>query len=132
MTIFNRDKKFDLQLAASEIAEKRLAELLGSKKIELKTETYQWRRTGNIAIEYSAYGNPSGIATTEADLWFHELRDDDGRTVTWLMFEVPRLKELCRAAYKRGDFRTGGGDNGAFEMVVLPVDINQWLGRPPQ
>jgi hypothetical protein len=124
---FNRDSKFDIQLAASAIAEKRVAELLGDKKIEIKTETWQWRRTGNIAIEYRCRGRPSGISTTEADVWIHELRDDEGRTLVRLMFEVPRLKELCRVAHGQGRFRIGGGDRGEFDVILLPLNLNLWL-----
>ena len=39
-------------------------------KIEVKAEKLAGI-TGNIAIEYSCSGRPSGILTTEADLWVH-------------------------------------------------------------
>src|SRR4029077_13721433 len=52
---FNRDAKFDLQLNQALLNERRLGEIFESQKIEkieLKSETWQWERTGNIAIEY--------------------------------------------------------------------------------
>ena len=39
-------------------------------KVEVKAEKLA-SITGNIAIEYSCSGRPSGILTTEADLWVH-------------------------------------------------------------
>lgn len=124
MITFNRDAKFDLQLSAALIAERRLAYIFSAakiEKIELKTETWQWRRTGNIAIEYRQKGQPSGIAITEADYWVHELCADDGSTLGYFMIPVPHLKTLCREALRRGRHHTGGGDGGKFDMVLLSV-----------
>jgi hypothetical protein len=67
---FNRDAKFDLQLNQALLNERRLAEIFESQKIEkieLKSETWQWERTGNIAIEYRCDEKPSGISITQAD-----------------------------------------------------------------
>jgi hypothetical protein len=121
--IFNRDRKFDLQLSDALIRERCLAEIFCAaniEKIELKSETWQWEQTGNIAIEYACDGQPSGIATTEADYWVHELRRD-GRTLLYLMLPVERLKELARAAYQAGQHREHGGDAGRFSVVLLKL-----------
>jgi len=120
---FNRDAKFDMQLSAALVAERRLADIFTEgkfEKIELKTETWQWRRTGNIAVEYRQRGRPSGIAITEADYWVHELREDDGEPVGYFVIPVPRLKRLAREAYLAGH-HVVGGDNGEYEMVLLSV-----------
>lgn len=120
---FNRDRKFDIQLDAALIAERRLGEIFAAatiEKIELKTETWQWEQTGNICIEYLCDAKPSGISVTEADYWVHELRRDDD-TLVYLMFPVPRLKELCRAAIKAGRSRSNAGDDGRFTVVLLPL-----------
>jgi hypothetical protein len=119
----NRDRKFDLQLSQALIDERRLAEIFTSmsiEKIELKSESFQWEQTDNICIEYRCDGRPSGISTTEADVWVHELKRD-GKTVVYLMFPIDRLKELCRAAIKNGRSRSGAGDGGRFEVVILPL-----------
>jgi hypothetical protein len=121
--VFNRDQKFDIQLAAALVAERRLADIfVGAKleKIELKTETWQWEQTGNIAIEFRCDGRPSGISTTEADIWVHELRRDDA-TLLYLMIPIARLKDLCRAAIKAGRWRSNAGDDGRFDVVILPL-----------
>ena len=57
---FNRNNKFDLQLSASLVRERALGEIFvhaifdGMKpvRIELKSETWQWEKTGNICVEY--------------------------------------------------------------------------------
>jgi hypothetical protein len=121
--IFNRDEKFDLQLSEALIRERGLAEIFCAAKIErieLKSETWQWEQTGNIAIEYACDGEPSGIATTIADYWVHELRRSD-QTLLYLMVPLQRLKELARAAYRAGDHREHGGDGRRFSVVLLKL-----------
>ena len=126
--VFNPDNKYDIQLSAALVRERALGDIFqhsvfdGTKpvRIELKTETWLWERTGNICVEYRADGKPSGIAITEADIWVHELRRDDG-TVLWLMIPVPHLKELCRTAIKAGRTRSSAGDDGRFDVVLLRI-----------
>ena len=118
---FNRDRKFDLQLDQALIDERRLADIFehaNIRRIELKSESHQWEKTGNICIEYRQNGNPSGIAATEADLWVHELKRD-GETLCYLMFPAERLKKLAREAYKKGRYRSNAGDGGRFDVVLL-------------
>jgi hypothetical protein len=120
---FNRDRKFDLQLADALINERRLADIFAHakiEKIELKSETWQWEQTGNIAIEIACDGKPSGIATTEADMWVHELLRDD-KTLLYLMFPIDRLKELVREAYRAGQVRRNVGDDARFDVVLLKL-----------
>lgn len=120
---FNHDRKFDLQLSRALINERRLAEIFSAgriEKIELKSETWQWEQTGNICIEFRCHGKPSGISTTEADYWVHELQRD-GNTLLYLMIPVERLKQLARDAYKRGQWRPNAGDGGRQDVILLPL-----------
>ena len=117
---FNRDHKFDLQLDAALINERRLADTFSAAKIEeieLKTETWLWERTGNICVEYRQNGRASGIAATEADYWVHELRRD-GKTLCYLMFPTERLKHLALVA---GRYHERGGDGGRFSNILIPL-----------
>jgi hypothetical protein len=117
---FSAGKKFDIQLSEALVNERRLGELFTAarlRKIELKSESWLWERTGNICIEYSDGGRPSGIAVCDADYWVHELKRD-GATLVYLMFPAERLKELARAAYKAGRTKRGG-DDGRMEMVLI-------------
>jgi hypothetical protein len=118
---FNKDKKFDIQLSESVIHERGLAEVFTMKKIErveLKSENWQWERTGNICIEFRQNGQPSGISTTEADYWVHELRRDP-ESLGYYMFPIERLKQLCREAYAAGRWRSNAGDGGRFDVILL-------------
>ena len=119
MAFFNKDNKFDIQLQASEIAEKSIADLLCSVKIELKTEQHLWEKTGNIAIEYECNGKPSGLSATQADFWFHELRKDN-KTYCIFCYPVKELKEKARPYFKAGKI-IAGGDRGASKMVLVPI-----------
>lgn len=121
---FERGKKFDIQLGAALVHERELAKLLETsriEKIEAKHETWLWRRTGNICIEYRSRGAPSGIATTECDHWWHTLRDDDGKPMVHLVFPRERLLELARRAYKAKRIRVNAGDDGAQCVVLIPL-----------
>ena len=120
---FNRDRKFDLQLSQALIHERRLGEIFADskiEKIELKSETWQWEQTGNIAIEYLCDGAPSGISTTDADMWVHELRRDDD-TLVYLMFPIDRLKVLARQAIRQGRSRANAGDDGRFTVALVSL-----------
>src|SRR3954466_13772624 len=95
-------EKWDLQLSAALIAERRLGHIfehMKIEKIELKTETWLWEQTGNIAIEYQDGDKPTGISVTQADCWVHELRRDE-ETLLYLMFPIDRLKALARGAIR--------------------------------
>jgi hypothetical protein len=121
--IFNSDNKFDIQLSQSLIDQRRLAEIFiegDIHKIELKSESWQWEKTGNICIEYRQNGKPSGIAVTEAGYWVHELKRD-GKTLCYLMFPIDRLKELARDCHAKGSYHRGGGDGGRFDNILIPL-----------
>jgi hypothetical protein len=123
---FNHDSKWDIQLSQGFINEHRLVEVFRGQtleRIELKTESFWWRRRGNIAIEFRCNGKPSCLAVTKADIWVHELRTDDrSRTIGYFMFPVVRLKQLGRIAYKQGRVIHKGGDGGRASFVLIPID----------
>jgi len=119
-SVYNHNNKFDIQLSKATVDERRLGDIFTTRKIErieLKTENYQWEKTGNICIEIKQRGEPSGISVTEADYWVHELQRE-GETLVYLMFPVDRLKELCKTA---GTVRKAGGDGGRFTNVTIPI-----------
>lgn len=88
-------------------------------KIECKNETYQWRKYGNICIEYRNYGKLSGISVTTADHWVHTLHEDDGSILIHYVFPIERLKALARHFWP--DRRIGGGDDKAACNIVIPI-----------
>jgi hypothetical protein len=120
---FERGKKFDMQLSQAHIDERRLGDIFTGAtiaKIELKSESWLWERTGNICLEYRSRGEPSGIATTEADMWVHELKRGDD-TLCWIMFPAERLLELARHHYRLGHIRENAGDDGEQCVVLIPL-----------
>ena len=113
--------KFDIQLAVAQEREQYLKGVFsGAKieKIELKSESFQWEKTGNICIEYEHNGKPSGIAATEADVWVHELLRD-GEPLCWVVIPVSRMKDLCRAFWHTR--REGAGDGGKSKVILIPI-----------
>ena len=112
-------KKFDIDLEYGQVREKLVADMLQDKKIEVKSERDKWQKTGNIAIEYESYGKPSGISSTEADYWFHNLCIGEDTFCT-LVFKVDNLRKLIdKLDYKRS---VSGGDHNASSMYLLKLD----------
>ena len=111
-------KKFDLDLKYGKVREQLVADMLQDKKIEVKSERDIWQKTGNIAIEYECYGKPSGISSTEADYWFHNLCIGNDVFCT-LVFNVKNLKKILNNLdYKK---TVSGGDNNASKMYLLNI-----------
>jgi hypothetical protein len=119
---FDKTKKFDIQLSQGLIAERRLAAIFTLAKIErveLKTESWLWERTRNLCIEFARGGVGSGITTTEADYWVHELMRND-ETLGYFMIPVERLRRIVAEERIAGHVKVGG-DDGLSHMVVIPI-----------
>ena len=113
----NRNK-FDIDLQYGTIKEEKIIDMFVNKKIEVKSERGMWMKTGNICIEYESYGKPSGIITTEADYWFHNLCIDDNIFCT-LIFDIPKLKQLIdKLDFKKS---VSGGDHNASRMWLVSI-----------
>ena len=95
-----KKENFDIDLDFGQIHEEKVRKLFeGKGGIEVKTERDMWKRTGNIAIEVSYRGSPSGLSSTNADWWVHIL-SDNGEIDTAFMFEVHRLKKKYADWYR--------------------------------
>ena len=110
---------FDVDLLDAQTREGILAAILGEKghRVEVKSDKL-CQRTGNLFIEFSQHGRPSGIAISEAEWWAFEYEND-----CWLIVPAERLKQVAREAYRQGR-RTKGGDYDNYEGVLLPIS---WL-----
>jgi len=109
---FNSDFAFDLKMGQDE--EIWLADLLRGKTVEVKRD-YIASRTGNLFVEFSSRGKPSGLATTRADFWAFIL---DGERV--VIVPTQFLQQVARQAYSEG--RTvRGGDNNTSEGVLVKL-----------
>lgn len=115
MSLLNNDKRFDLDLQYGQVFEQKVADMLQNSTIEVKTEREKWKSTGNIVIEFESRGKPSGIATTEADYWFHNLALGEDIVMT-LVFPTKILKNYIVQAMPRV---VRGGDNNTSRLYLL-------------
>ena len=107
---FAGDLKFGLGM------EDEVVSMFKDKKIEVKSEKGMWQRTGNIAIEFESWGQPSGIDATESDYWFHNLCIGDEVFAT-LVFDTRSLRRIIENLdYKKS---VSGGDHNASRMYLL-------------
>ena len=113
---YNSDFKYDLIFGQK--GEKLVDDIFHNKKIEVKRDSWVGR-TGNIAIEYTSRGKPSGIAVTEADYWII-IFSKEYKDKLMLVIETKRLKEVARR-YGRLGYRKDMGDNNSSQSVLIPI-----------
>jgi hypothetical protein len=113
--LYNNDKRFDLDLQYGQVFEKKVADMLQHSKIEVKTEREKWKSTGNIVIEFESRGKPSGIATTEAEYWFHNLALGNDIVMT-LVIPTKILRNYIAQTMPR---IVSGGDNNTSRLYLL-------------
>lgn len=78
---FNNDRRYDI-----------LAERDGKiYKFEVK-EDFSCERTGNVGLEFSCRGKPSGISTSEADFYVYKIHTPQG--ILNVMISSKRLKKM--------------------------------------
>ena len=89
-------RKFDVDLEFGQQWEKHIDEMFsGAKTCEIKTERDKWASTGNICIEIESYGKPSGLTSTEAEVWVHNLVKDNELCCS-LMFNTDKLRKVMK------------------------------------
>jgi len=132
--------KFDKQFRFSREREDELGKVFiydRIEKVELKTETHIWDRTGNICVEWGRWDQrrerwvDSGINVTEADHWVQDLgwRDRRGRFhfLCYLMFQTGRLWRLAKHHFDLGHTLANAGDGGRQQVVLVPIhDLLCW------
>ena len=111
-------RKFDVDLEFGKHWEEHIDEVFsGAKTCEVKTERDRWASTGNICIEIESYGKPSGLTSTEADLWVHNLVKDNELCCS-LMFNTNKLRRVME---EMKPFTVMGGDNKASKMYLVNI-----------
>lgn len=106
-----RQSSWDIYFQFGKDAEDRLHKMLHNGTVEVKSDKLA-RHTGNLFIEVSYRGQPSGISTTQADFWAFEYDSD-----TWLIIPTEKLKRFvneCSCAVRGGDHKEALG-------VLLPL-----------
>jgi hypothetical protein len=108
---YNADFSYDL--AVGQMAEKALGDIFENRTVEVKADL-KAKETGNLFIEYESRGNPSGIATSEADYWCFHVGH------LFILIETEELKSITRPLLgTKADLR--GGDNNSSKGVLLPL-----------
>ena len=113
---YNNDFRYDLEIGR--IAEKKLADILENKKIEIKYDLLA-SKTGNIAIEYKCRNKLSGISITESDYYCYIIANTQCQDI-YIMIETNKLKELCRKYYLMNKIKKLG-DNNLSKAVIIPL-----------
>jgi len=111
----NNDKRFDIDLQYGQVFERKVADMLQNSKIEVKTERDKWKDTGNIVIEFESRGRPSGISTTEAEYWFHNLAIGEDIVMT-LVFPTKTLRNYLA---KNNPRMVRGGDDNTSRLYLI-------------
>ena len=113
---YNNDFRYDLEIGR--IAEKKLADILENKKIEIKYDLLA-SKTGNIAIEYECRNKLSGISITESDYYCYIIANTQCQDI-YILIETNKLKELCRKYYLMNKIKKLG-DNNLSKAVIIPL-----------
>lgn len=102
---FNNNKDFDLSLVT-----KRGKKLL----VEIK-EDFLCEKTGNVGLEFSCRGKPSGISSSKSTHYIYKIHSKKG-----IVFYVIDTKILKRAIENKKYFRiVNGGDKGSNSLNYL-------------
>ncbi len=112
-------RKFDVDLEFGQHWEEHIDEVFSSAtKCEVKTERDKWASTGNICIEIESYGKPSGLTSTEAELWVHNLVKD-GELCCSLVFNTDKLRKTIE---EMKPTTIMGGDNKASKLYLVKIE----------
>ena len=116
------DAKFEKDLLYGKLGEEFTRQLIEDDvKFEIKTERDIWKTTGNIVIEIRCKNKPSGISTTQSEVWIQYL-SLKGVIVGGFILKVDLLKEKIRKLQKEGNLKmVMGGDFNKSQMVLLPI-----------
>ena len=118
----HKKNNFDIDLDFGKKGEDWVIQLFeGNEKIEVKTERGLWKETGNIAIEVKYKGKPSGLSTTEANMWIH-LFEDNREIVGGFIIPVKTLKKRIKELYEAKEVSiVKGGDGNESLIALLPI-----------
>mgnify|MGYP003337709648 FL=1 len=126
MSLLNNDRRFDIDLQYGQIHERQVADMLQNSRIEVKTERGLWAKTGNIVVEFESRNKPSGIQTTEAEYWFHNL-EKDGQILCTLVFPTEVLRNYIRINMPSV---VRGGDNYTSLLYKINLcELMKYLGE---
>lgn len=109
-----------IDLSIGEEGERRLVRAFGNCEVKRVFEASRW---GQVYVEHTNYGKPSGIRTTEADFWFFVLDGEqyDGEVVIGI--RTDRLRRLIRNipnSIPCGTDKASVGKRLQIQELILP------------
>ena len=96
-------------------------------KYEVKADRLAYKYGGTtMFVEFECSGQPSGISTTEADVWMYFMVRPDG-SYKCFSVPVPELKEWCEGCVVKA-----GGDGYRAKGYIVPVRTPEpWRASSP-
>ena len=88
----------------------------GEFKLEVKFDSMA-HASGNLFIEYSSRGKPSGIAATDAEYYLYIIAEFNYA----IILNVENLKERLRYYYKHNMYIRNGGDDDTSVGFLVPI-----------
>ena len=115
------DYRHDLEfgLCGEKLASELLRLPVNTAKVEVKRDR-KVSKTGNLAIEISLNGEPSGLTTTSAHWWVFVLSGDKFKDKVLIFIETGRLKKIVNK-HKESEGTRHGGDGRQSELVIVPL-----------
>ena len=111
---YNNDFRYDLKRGQD--AEKWLGGLLEAETLEVKRD-FIAHKTKRVFVEYECNNKPSGISTTEADMWAF-VTDD-----CVIILPTDRLQQLAKEAIGKKRYRKGGDGNRSLGALIDLRDL---------
>lgn len=96
-----------------------------SYKLEIK-EDFRCAETGNIAVEYECRGKPSGVHSTESDLYLYKVH-----LPTKIEYHIAWVREIKKANFENKYHRTvsGGDYMSNTKMYLYRYEAYKQLGK---
>ena len=105
---FNQDNKWDI------------TGVKNFKPISFEIKSDKYENTGNMAIEISDAGKPSGISVSKADMFIYNYTNLDDKYVYLFFISMSLLKDILKKNIKSLK-RVYGGDDKESEMILIPM-----------
>ena len=116
------DYRHDLEfgLCGEKLASDLLCLPVNTAKVEVKRDR-KVSETGNLAIEISLAGEPSGLMTSGAHWWAFVLSGDAFNDEIIIFVETQRLKNMVGKLFELNG-SVSGGDGCQSQLVLVPLN----------
>lgn len=107
---FGKNNKWDFILTSSKKHD--------PKNFEMKSDSMSYK-TGNVVMEYSSRGKPSGIMTSQSDYYIYEVEKPNESD--YYLIPTEKIRELVKNQIKSQFYwkKVVGGDKGSQTKMYL-------------